>query len=326
MRRNLSKVLQVLAVTSGIAVTVFTGCSSTGSYKMPGMDMFSWGKKKPADSSLAASSRSNLPAPPSSTSRPQPVPSYTPTQPSGASPAQMASNPATSPGSFGQAGRLPHANTGQTGSTSTSQGFYSPEYAPQSAPSSSYGGNAVPSNPYAQTGAPSSGTPWNSNPASQYAPPNAGYPSSTPQSPYATPSGSGQYGPGPGAGTAPAGASPMNQIHPSGGYGNLNSGGTTYPTPSAGQAYSAPSVGGQPTQEDVANKPWRPGSTGRETPYGSSDGLRVAEAPGIQPASFSGANSQYPASQPAGQQPPGNSAPAASPYGSNSGYPSIYGQ
>jgi hypothetical protein len=312
MRRNLSKILQVLAVTSGIAVIALTGCSSTGSYKMPGMDMFSWGKKKPADSSLAASNRSNLPAPPSSTSRPQPVPSYTPNPPAGAPPTQMASNPTAPAGSFGQAGRLPYTNTGQPGPTSTSQGFYSPEYTPQSAAPSSYGADAGPSNPYAQVGVPSSGTPWNSSPASQYAPP-PGYPNSAPQSPYAAPSGYGQYGAEPVAGTMPSGTSPMNQIYPGGGYGNPNAGTATYQAPNTGQMYSAPPVGAQPTQEDVANRPWRPGSTGRETPYGSSGGLRAAEGPGVQPASFSGANSQYSAPPSASQEPAGNSAPAASP-------------
>jgi hypothetical protein len=279
--------------------------------------MFSSNKKKPADSSLAASNRSNLPAPPSSTSRPQPVPSYTP--PPGASPTQMASNPTALPGSSGQNGRLPYTNTGPLGPTSTSQGFYSPEYSPQTAPPSSYGGNAVASNPYAQGGVPNSGTPWQSNPASQYAPPTSGHPSSAPQSPYAAPSAYQHYGPGPGSGM-PAGAS----SYPSGGYGNLNTGTSSYQPPSHGQAYSTPPGGAQPRQEDVANRPWRPGSTGRETPYGSSDGLTVAEGPGVQPASFSGANSPYPGSHSAGQGPAGSSPPTASPYDSHQSYQSIY--
>jgi hypothetical protein len=324
MRLNLSKVLQVLAVASGITVTAFTGCSGTSSYKMPGTDMFSWGKKKPADSSLAASSRSNLPAPPSNATRPQPAPSYAQTPSSGVSPTQMASTPTAPSGSSGQAGRLPYTNTGQPGPTSTSQGFYSPEYTPHSAPPSPYGGSAIQPNPYAQAGAPSSGTPWNSSPASQYAPPTSGHQGSIPQSPYTTPSGRGQYGAGPGAGTVPAGTAQTNQIYPSGEYGYSAPGVATYPNPSPGQTYSAPSEGSQAWQQDVANKPWRPGSTGRETPYGTSDGLRVAEAPGVQPASFSGANSQYPPAHPAGQNPTGNSVPAASPDGSNYGYPSIY--
>jgi hypothetical protein len=168
MRMNLAKVFQVLAVAAGIAVVAFTGCSSTGSYKMPGADMFSWGKKKPADSSLAASNKTNLPAPPSSATTPHAPPTYAQAPGMSSPQARTASTAGavvpTNP--YGQPVGGAYANTGYPAAGGSSQGFYSPEYQPPSNTAPSQGGYAAPPmapspNAYSQTAAPSSGNAWN---------------------------------------------------------------------------------------------------------------------------------------------------------------------
>ena len=327
MRLNLPKLFQALVIASGVTAVALTGCSGTSSYRMPGMDMFGWGKKKPADTSLASTDRTNLPAPPSNATRPQPVPSYT--QPPGTrpTPTQTASSQ-TLPGGFvGQPGNLGHPSTGHPASTSTSQGFYSPEYTPQTqhggmatAPS----GGAFQPNPHAQAGFPSAGGTWNSNPPSASAPPTSGYSSSTAASPYAPPGNFDQLG------SRPSTAPPEHftgqqaaQAYPNSGYSCPISGGCSS-SPYAGHTAVAPPATAQTWQQGVADGTYRPGSTSRVTPYGTSDSIRMAEAPGIQPASFSGDQRQGSPSGEMGNFPAGSTQPTTSPAGANYGYPSIY--
>jgi hypothetical protein len=331
MRMNLAKVFQVLAVAAGIAVVAFTGCSSTGSYKMPGADMFSWGKKKPADSSLAASNKTNLPAPPSSATTPHAPPTYAQAPGMSSPQARTASTAGavvpTNP--YGQPVGGAYANTGYPAAGGSSQGFYSPEYQPPSNTAPSQGGYAAPPmapspNAYSQTAAPSSGNAWNSNPAPQYTPPATGYASPAGQSTYATAGGYGQTNAAPPSGySAPASTAIPNQTYPNSGYGYANQSGSVYSNPTAGETNSAPPSELQALQNSEGVGGYRPGSTARSTPYGSSDSLRVAEAPGIQPASFSGAGSQY-APAP-GSYPTETGAPQSAPQGgSNYSYPSAY--
>jgi hypothetical protein len=324
MRSNLSTVFQVLAVASGIAVIAFTGCSSTGSYKMPGADMFSWGKKKPADTSVAASSRSNLPAPPSSIATPQTPPSYTAPPASGYSQERLATAPATPSGPIGQPSGNPYASTGHPAPTGTSQGFYSQDYTQSGGSHPPYGGGSAAPSPYLQAGPASGGAAWSSNATPQYAPPPTGYGSAFPQSNYSPPEGYGQTAALPSnSHAAPPSTGHPNQTFPSGQYGHSSQGSSIYSAPDSGAAYSVPPAEMQAWQGGEFSEPYRPGSTGRPTP--SSDALRVAEGPGIQPASFSGAGSQYAPAQPPGSYYPPGSPPATTmPDGSSYSSPSVY--
>jgi hypothetical protein len=331
MRLNLAKVFQVLAVAASIAVVAFTGCSSTSSYKMPGADMFSWGKKKPADSSLAASNRTNLPAPPSSATTPHAPATYAQTPGTSSPPTRTASTAGTAAPTnpYGQPAGGAYANTGYPAAGGSSQGFYSPEYQPPGSTVPSQGGYAAmpaagSQNAFSQTAAPSSGTAWNSSPAPQYAPPSSGYASPTGQSPYAAAGGYGQTNAAPPSGySAPASTALPNQPNPNSGYEYANQSGSVYSNSNSGAGYSVPPSELPAWQNGDAAAGYRPGSTARSTPYGSSDSLRVAEAPGIQPASFSGAGSQYPPAS--GAYPPGTVAPQTAPQGEpNYTYPSAY--
>ncbi|MCL4206815.1 MAG: hypothetical protein KJ000_30405 [Pirellulaceae bacterium] len=330
MRMNLAKVFQSLAVATGITVVALTGCSSTSSYKMPGADMFSWGKKKPADTSLAASNKTNLPAPPSTATTPHTPPNYAQTPSAGSPQARTASTAgATAPAtSYGQPSGGTYANTGYPAAGGSSQGFYSPEYQPPSSAAGANGGyasqpGAMPPNAYSQAAAPNGGTTWNSTPTAQYAPPNAaGYANPAGQSTYAA---SGGYGPTstapPSGYSAPPNAALPPQSYSSNGSGYGDPSGSVYANSAAAQP-AAPSQLPAWQNADAAGG-YRPGSTARSTPYGSSDSLRVAEAPGIQPASFSGAGSQYPPAQ--GSYPPAttDTQPAVQ-GGSGYNYPGIY--
>jgi hypothetical protein len=327
MRLNLSKFFQALIIASGVTAVALTGCSGTSSYKMPGMDMFGWGKKKPADTSLASTDRTNLPAPPSHASRPQPAPSYS--QPPGMSstPTQTASSQ-TLPGGFGgQSANVAHPNMGHPASTSTSQGFYSPEYTPPTqhgGMATATSGGAYQPNSHAQAGLQRTGETWNSNSAPAYAPPNAGNASSTAASPYASPGNFGQLGARAGAATPEHFTGQQaSQAYPDSGYSCPVSGGCSS-SPNVGHTPGAPPATSQAWQQGSADGTYRPGSTSRVTPYGSSESIRMAEAPGIQPASFSGSERQASPSGGMGDAPAGSVPPSTNPAGTNYGYPSIY--
>ncbi len=327
MRFNLTKLFQALTIASGVAAVTLTGCSGTSSYRMPGMDMFGWGKKKPADTSLASTDRTNLPAPPSHASRPQPAPSYQQPPSGGVPSTQMASNQMLPGGHGGQAGNHGHPSTGQHASTSTSQGFYSPQYTPQSQHGTAgmpASGSTQPSNAHAQAGLQSAGGTWNSSPASIYAPPTTHHPSSTAASPYASPSGFDQSGFNPGAGTqGQFTGHQASQSYPSTGYPSPVSEGSS-PSFGSGHTSVAPPSTAQAWQHGNASGTYRPGSTSRETPYGSSDSIRTAEVPGIQPASFSGDQRQCSSSEGMCDIPAGSTPSISRPDGANYGYPSIY--
>jgi hypothetical protein len=325
MRLKLSKVLQVVAVASGIAVTAFTGCSGTSSYRMPGMDMFGWGKKKPADSSLASTNRSGLPTPPSSSTRPQPAPSYNQPPSSASSLGSVASSPTGPASTIGQAGGSPYPSTGQPSPTSTSQGFYRPDYPASTASQHQPGGGGFPS-PQTPHGAPSTGTPWQSEPGSQYALPGSSHPGSSFQPSHSASTVYGQPATAPGTPNATAGMSP---IYPNSGYEVPFPQGHGSHHPISGQMYGGQPAGSQWQQSPQA--PYLPGSTARSTPYGTSDSLRVAEGPGIQHASFSGSGDVHqpaagsvPGYPPGSTYSPGGAFPATDPVGLPPSHQSIY--
>lgn len=327
MRFNLSQFFQALTIASGVAAVTLTGCSGTSSYRMPGMDMFGWGKKKPADTALASTDRTSLPAPPSHATRPQPAPSYAQTPTAGTPPAQPAPSP-TLPGGFGgQAGNFSHPSTAHPASTSTSQGFYSPQYTPQTqhgTMAAAPGGGAHPANSHAQAGLQGSGGAWNSNSASVYAPPTSFDSNMPAASPYSSPGNFDQFGSRPGA-AAPEQFTGHQapQGYPNSGFPCPISGGCSS-GPYAGHTPGAPHASAQAWQHGGADGTYRPGSTSRVTPYGSSESIRMAEGPGIQPASFSGDQRQALPPGSMRNPPVGGSMPATVPDGTNHGYPSIY--
>jgi len=331
MRKSLRRTTLVLAVVFSISAVSLPGCSTSNAFKMPSSDWLSWGKKKPASTALASKPSTSLPAPPSSLASPNTVPSYA--QGSGGTTGSYANNPYRGPtasgtpaaaASYGPQPGSPNAYpnagygaaTGNApgiapanayGGSSTSQGFYSPDYRGNSSPSgasSLYAGQAGSSGPVATPGGDAYGA-YGQNGQNGYA--------GTPQTaqswnqggaapPYGATSAYGQAAGSPPPGSYdPYGNNRGNDAYAggsvAGAYGNANA--TAGPTPAAPQSYPAA----------VASGGYRPGSTARNTQFGTSDHLNV---PGesIQPASFAGG----------GQGGSGSSLAPPSPVGGNYGY------
>ena len=99
MRTSFSRV-RMATVAVSLVVLCVTGCQTTTPSKSSSSstNWFSWGKKKPASSTLGSTAKpsGNLPAPPSNTATPNPVPSYaqTPTSPGYGPVGTSMSNPA----------------------------------------------------------------------------------------------------------------------------------------------------------------------------------------------------------------------------------------
>lgn len=339
MRKSLGRTALVLAVI-GLMAASFPGCSTSSGFKMPSSDWLSWGKKKPADTALASRSTTGLPAPPSSLASPNTVPSYA--QGSGGTPgtyataqnrsltgSQTATAPAgygTQPGAasnYGNAsyGVAPGAAAGiptnpAYGGAGTSQGFYSPDYrgaAGSTGATSSYAKQANPAGmangagadaygSYGQSGyagASQATQPWSQTGAPAPAP-YAAAPNAYGQTPaVATPNGNYNYG-----------GNRSTDSYASGGaaYGGGTSAGSVY-------AESRPNAPAVPPAQDTPSTAYaaggyRPGSTARNTQFGTSDNLNVPGGESVQPASFAG-----------GSQGSGSSLYAPAPVGSNGSYP-----
>ncbi len=313
MRKSLGRTTLVLAVV-GLMSASFPGCSTSSGFKMPSSDWLSWGKKKPADTSLASRSTTGLPAPPSSLASPNTVPSYaqgpsgTPgtyatAQNRGLTGGQTAAAPASygtqpgAPGNYGNAsyGAMPGtatpAPTSQSyGGAGTSQGFYSPDYRGAASPTG-------PTSPYARQ-ANTAGTtadPYGSYGQGSYAAPSQ--PSQTwSQGAASAPA---PYGAVPSAYGQAATPAPNSSYNYAGSRGtdSYANGGTAYGSGNAGSSVygeARPSAGTAPPQEmppaAIASGAYRPGSTARSTQFGTSDNLNVPGGEPVQPASFAGGN------------------------------------
>jgi hypothetical protein len=300
-----------------------------------------------------------LPAPPSSLASPNTVPSYAPgsgtspgtyataqnrgltASPTAAAPASYG-NQMGAPSSYGNAsyGATPGTAAGASASPSyggagTSQGFYSPDYrgaAGSTGATSAYGRQANPAgmasgtaaDPYGSYGQGSYTGPSHANPAF-----NQG--GSAPAPYGATPNAYGQ---------TPAPTSPGGNYNYAGnrgadGYasgGNAYGGGT-----SGGSIYSEtrPQAGAvSPAQEmppaTVAAGGYRPGSTSRNTQFGTSDNLSVPGGESVQPASFAGGSqgggsSLYaPGPVGSGTYPTSETTPTRTATGADSSYQNTY--
>ena len=293
MRSTLFQNLKTWTLAMGITAIAMAGCSSTGGYTMPGSNWLSWGRKKPANSTLASTNpprTDHLPAPPSSLATPQTAPSYAQSGLAAQS-ATAASASAPGPNSWSSTPPAAASQTPRPGSQftpaaspSTAQGFYSPQYGPASHPASHQ--------PQHQ-------------PQHQAAP-------------------SGNFANQPGAGFPAAGASTAHGgSHPAGGYG-----GHAAATPQGGfnpaagastraaeSIYSQPPAAHHPPMHsEQMPGDYRPGSTARTTPYGSGGSLHVAEAPTARPQSDEeGEAAGSPGTAPASgwpQQSPAGTAPS----------------
>jgi len=152
MRKSLWRTTLVLVVVFLLGAVSLPGCSTSSGFKMPETNWFSWGKKKPENTALASKPTTGLPAPPSTLTSPNTVPSYAPgsagtsgyannqyrgttaggtvagtpsygAQPGGANYYSNASYGGAS-GANRDAGQASQAYSG----TGSSQGFYSPDY------------------------------------------------------------------------------------------------------------------------------------------------------------------------------------------------------
>ena len=340
MRKSLGRTTLVLAAIGLMSAVSFPGCSTSSGFKMPSSDWLSWGKKKPADTSLASRPTTGLPAPPSSLASPNTVPSYA--QGSGGTPGTYATaqnrgltagSTAAAPASYGTQpgapsnygnasyGAAPGAAAGAStspsyGGAGTSQGFYSPDYRGAA-------GSTGATSPYARQANPAgmaSGTaadPYGSYGQGGYAGPSQASPAYS-QGGASAPA---PYGAAPNAyGQASAPAAPNGNYNYAGnrstdGYatgGSAYGGGT-----SGGSIYgeTRPNAGAMPAAQEmpsaaVAAGGYRPGSTARNTQFGTSDNLNVPGGESVQPASFAG-----------GSQGSGSSLYAPGPVGSNGSYP-----
>ncbi|NLF70014.1 MAG: hypothetical protein GX575_13290 [Candidatus Anammoximicrobium sp.] len=239
------------------------------------------------------------------------------------------------------------------GGTGSSQGFYSPDY--RGAPTPAAGGTSAYARPSAPASYPaeSGGYPAGSggdaygsyNQSGRVATPSAasqpwGQPAATSATPYAGTAGSSYggaaaYGQTPATNAAPAyDASGANRgttgyAGSTGAYSGSTYGGSLY-----GNAQpAAPQASGQDSLSPVvAAGGYRPGSTGRNTQFGTSDNLSVPSGEAVQPASFAGAGqaaggSSLSAPSPIGgnaQNPDGGSSPAQTATGGSNTYPSTY--
>ena len=359
MRKSLGRTARFLAVIGLMSAVSFPGCSTSSGFKMPSSNWLSWGKKKPADASLASKSPTGLPAPPSSLASPNTVPSYAPG--SAASPGTYATaqnrsltagSTAAAPASYGTQpgapsnygnssyGAMPGAAAGASagpsyGGAGTSQGFYSPDYrgatGSTGGATSSYGRPASPAGMASGTAA----DPYGSYGQGSYAGPSQANPAfnqgGSAPAPYgAAPNAYGQT-------AAPTGSSGYNYTDNRGtaGYaagGNAYAGGT-----SGGSIYSEtrPQAGAAPAAQEmppatVATGGYRPGSTSRNTQFGTSDNLSVPGGESVQPASFAGGSqgggsSLYaPGPVGSGTYPTSETTPTRTATGADSSYQNTY--
>ncbi len=346
MRSSFCRTLQTGTVILGLVAVA--GCSSTSNWKLPGSSWLSWGKSKPAASSVATQTPKNreLPAPPSSLSTPQAAPTYTQGPPPSSAPAGPSSHaPTHNP--YGGTQTAPASNP-----PSTAQGFYSPEYHPPSQPGSAASfppGASGPGSFAAPTAPPASTSPY-AMPAQPCGSLTGGVSDSREHpsvrdSIYAAPASSGGSPTSPYAGS-PAAAAPggWGESAPSDFTRSDTAGGYLPPVSSGDSpawanltppstASSAP--GAAPSPAAAPTGGYRPGSTARTTPFGSHDSLELAEGSGGElpsradyeasppgsSSSMPSSSGSSPSSMPAGYL-PGAPGLQPSPGGSPPSYPS----
>ncbi len=310
MRKSHWRTTILLATALSVSAGALSGCSTGNAFKMPSSDWLSWGKKKPSNTAVAARSPSNLPAPPSSAAAPHPVPSYLPG--AGSTAGSYASNSrgpgaggtAATPASYGGLspnpaapynagpGTTPGSASAPYGGANASQGFYSPEYrgtGGATAAANAYSGQPGLSSPPPAYGGDAYGT-YSANGAmpGAMAPGAPAAPSWGQTNPQPT------YQPAPNAyGQAMATAQP-------GGYAaygsNYADGGYAASGPSTGASYgenfNGPAQATPIQQADpsvMAAGAYRPGSTARNTQFGTNGSLSVPPGDSVQAASFAGA-------------------------------------
>lgn len=296
----------LFSLLTAVALLISSGCSTTSGFKMPSPSSWlRWGKKKPAETTMASASN-DLPAPPSSISTPNTPPSYS----SNSNPGYQATGwPSTtgqqsavnSNGGYG-AGQYPSgqapgtiypplANTPQTAMNST-QGFYSPDnYRGTGVSNAGYTGQ--PATGPSTYGAPTYGTPASAgaqqpwNPAS-----GAGTYQMQSSQPAATSNSSDAYGSS-GATYNPQPYNPNPQpYNPQAPNTGAQPGYPAYQgTSTSGQSSSEAGSSQQPSAQPNSTRgsEFLPGSTSRQTRFGSSDSIRVGSPSAVQPAAFNGA-------------------------------------
>ncbi|MCY2993794.1 MAG: hypothetical protein NTY19_38855 [Planctomycetota bacterium] len=276
MRTSLSRATIMMVVAASLAAFCVTGCQTTGASKTPSSSWFSWGKKKPASSTLGSNMTkpsSSLPAPPSSTASPNPVPSY-------AQNTQRAGFGAAPTGS-GMGNSGPAANP--TG------------YGTQGTGSSHYANASYNNNPAAPAGVESSapyGRPAANPPAGSYSP--SGYADN-----YGQPANAGGYGGASGsartasgsAGSYPGAAggtsNPNAPFGAGGGVASQNAYGGATVSSDRGQAWGANSP-----DAGTARSPAMPAYDPRTAPAGAY-GQRGAQDPSGASSYPAGAASSY---------------------------------
>lgn len=167
MRTSFSRVTMMVTVIASLAAFAVTGCQTTNSSKLSSPSWFSWGKKKPAATTLGASSKpgSNLPAPPSGGATPNPAPSYAG---AGGSRAGASTGMAANSNIYGSqnSGQNPYANASYPTNPNAAAGrdnLAAPSYGRNSGNPgpSSYAGGGYPENS-PNTSAPAYGPQYNS--------------------------------------------------------------------------------------------------------------------------------------------------------------------
>jgi hypothetical protein len=330
MRNSFSRLTMTVAVAICVTAVALTGCSTGSSFKMPGSDWFSWGKKKPSASTLGANTPSrNLPSPPSTATTPNPAPSYAQTTPPRpATPAGIAGGAihpsmAAAPGAYGTHGAgsgyysnatygnpTTGTNAGYTGYESptrsapaVTQGYYSPGgYNDRQIPPTTGGyGTAASPGSYGSTyGTPANTAGMNQGYGQNFAP--AGRES---YNPYAQADRGAASAAGPTANAQPTAYGPTSSYAaPPPAYGQPSGNAASYdpaPRNAPGGGYGAAASGSAPGgYADSSNQgpppaaatggAYRPGSTGRSTRFGNSEQLNVSNAEGVRSASFNTGN------------------------------------
>jgi hypothetical protein len=284
----------VTAVATGVLACCCMGCQSMSPPKMTKPDWLSWGKKKPASSTLGSTAPgSNLPAPPSSIATPNPAPSYA-TRPGigSAAPASNMGSPAT--GAYGAAGGTasPYANASYGNNTPAAGVAQNPTGSPYAQPRSpgGYPAAGYGDSNYGQAAGTRNAV-SNPGPAGGA---NAGYggygqsPSSY-QNPYANNAATGDrgatWGGGSPVGATPRAGSAYDASSRNQGYNTLGQGTSPYAAESQGGTGSSSVYGQPPPNYGSANAPRGSvrGPEANESPAGYPDrlGARAETASGV---------------------------------------------
>lgn len=305
MRMSFSPIATLVAASFALAAISLTGCQN--SFKMPSTPSWlSWGKKKPSSSFASTKPDTNLPSP-SATASPSQPQTYAQNRGNGAA---FGAQPGASYYSNASHGTAPTNPNYATGRASSDRGFYSPDYAKGGARQNVSGGYDIPPVSYAgNPRSPGNGSNYNSYGPNGFAPssrtPAAG------QSWTSNDQGS-QFGSAPNSRITDSRitdydysrTATRNTASDYSSYGTQGAssdyrrdstayGGATssYSSPKNVPPYSggsSPGAGSTPATSvpAVASGEYRPGSTSRNTQYGDSQNINVANLRDIQRASY----------------------------------------